>query len=129
MFDRPRYRLSDFDYGLPSELIAQTPPVVRTASRLLHVVGQKLGDRAFVDLPELLFPGDLLVFNDTKVIRSRLHGRKDSGGKVELLLERIVADDEAWMQLSASHPPRAESSLTLDGGARATVIERKGRFF
>jgi S-adenosylmethionine:tRNA ribosyltransferase-isomerase len=129
MSDSPRYRLSDFDYELPPELIAQTPAVARTASRLLHVAGAKLRDRAFADLPELLAPGDLLVFNDTKVIRSRLYGRKDSGGKVELLLERIVADDEAWMQLSASHPPRAGSSLLLDGGARATVIERKGRFF
>src|SRR5207247_676813 len=81
--------------------------VSRTASRLLHVAGAKLCDRAFADLPELLAPGDLLVFNDTKVIRSRLHGRKDSGGRVELLLERIVDDDEAWMQLSASHPPTA----------------------
>jgi S-adenosylmethionine:tRNA ribosyltransferase-isomerase len=129
MSDRPRYRLSDFDYELPSELIAQTPAIARTASRLLHVAGAKLRDRTFADLPELLAPGDLLVFNDTKVIRSRVHGRKNTGGKVELLLERIVADDEAWMQLSASHPPRAGSSLMLDGGARATVIERNGRFF
>jgi S-adenosylmethionine:tRNA ribosyltransferase-isomerase len=129
MSDSPRYRLSDFDYELPPELIAQTPAVARTASRLLHIAGAKLSDRAFADLPELLAPGDLLVFNDTKVIRSRLHGRKDSGGKVELLLERIVADDEAWMQLSASHPPRAGDSVALDGGARATVIERDGRFF
>jgi S-adenosylmethionine:tRNA ribosyltransferase-isomerase len=129
MSDSPRYRLSDFDYELPSELIAQTPAVARTASRLLHVAGAKVRDRGFADLPELLAPGDLLVFNDTKVIRSRVHGRKDSGGKVELLLERIVADDEAWMQLSASHAPRAGSSLMLDGGARATVIERNGRFF
>jgi len=129
MSDSPRYRLSDFDFELPPELIAQTPAVVRTASRLLHVAGAELRDRAFADLPELLAPGDLLVFNDTKVIRSRLYGRKDSGGKVELLLERIVADDEAWMQLSASHPPRAGSSFMLDGGARATVIQRDGRFF
>ena len=69
------------------------------------------------DLPELLVPGDLLVFNDTKVIRSRLRGRKPSGGKVELLLERIVAPDEAWMQLAASHPPRPGGSVLLDGGA------------
>ena len=129
MSDRPRYRVSDFDYELPPELIAQTPAIARTASRLLHVAGAKLRDCTFADLPELLAPGDLLVFNDTKVIRSRVHGRKDTGGKVELLLERIVADDEAWMQLSASHPPREGSSLMLDGGARATVIERNGRFF
>ena len=129
MSDSPRYRLSDFDYQLPSELIAQTPAVARTASRLLHVAGAKIRDRAFADLPELLASGDLLVFNDTKVIRSRVHGRKESGGKVELLLERVIADDEAWVQLSASHPPRAGSSLMLEGGVRATVIERNGRFF
>jgi S-adenosylmethionine:tRNA ribosyltransferase-isomerase len=129
MSDSPHYRLSDFDYQLPPELIAQTPAVWRGASRLLHVEGAKLRDRAFADLPELLAPGDLLVFNDTKVIRSRVHGRKDSGGKVELLLERILADDEAWMQLSASHPPKIGAGITLDGGARATVIEREGRFF
>ncbi len=129
MSDSPRYRLSDFDYVLPPELIAQTPAVSRSASRLLHVAGAKLCDRAFADLPEVLAPGDLLVFNDTKVIRSRLYGRKDSGGKVELLLERIVAGDEAWMQLSASHAPKPGASFTLDGGAKATVIEREGRFF
>jgi len=129
MSDSSRYRLSDFDYELPRELIAQTPAVSRSASRLLHVAGAKLRDRAFAELPEVLATGDLLVFNDTKVIRSRLHGRKVSGGKVELLLERIVADDEAWMQLSASHPPKPGASFALDGGARATIIERKGRFF
>ncbi len=129
MSDRPRYHLSDFDYELPPELIAQTPAPARTASRLLHVAAAKLGDRTFADLHDLLAPGDLLVFNDTMVLRSRLHGRKDSGGKVELLLERIVADDEAWMQLSASHPPKAGDGFMLDGGARATVVERKGRFF
>src|SRR6266542_2138875 len=129
MSDSPRYRLSDFDYELPPELIAQAPAGSRSASRLLHVDGAKVCNRAFADLPELLAPGNLLVFNDTKVIRSRLHGRKDSGGKVELLLERIVAGDEAWMQLSASHAPKPGASFTLDGGAKATVIAREGRFF
>jgi S-adenosylmethionine:tRNA ribosyltransferase-isomerase len=123
------YRLHDFDYDLPPELIAQKPAASRTASRLLHVAGAKLDDRTFLDLPELLAPGDLLIFNDTRVIRSRLHGRKPSGGKVELLLERIVAPGEAWMQLAASHPPRPGGSVLLDGGAQATVLERDGRFF
>jgi S-adenosylmethionine:tRNA ribosyltransferase-isomerase len=129
MSDRLRYRLSDFEYELPPELIAQAPAVSRTASRLLHVDGTKLIDRMFTDLPALIAPGDLLVFNDTRVIRSRLHARKQSGGRVELLLERILSDDEAWMQLSASHPPKAGAVLMLDGGARATVVERSGRFF
>jgi S-adenosylmethionine:tRNA ribosyltransferase-isomerase len=122
-------RLSDFDYDLPSELIAQAPPPSRTESRLLRVAGTKLHDGEFSDLPGLLVPGDLLVFNDTKVIRSRLHGRKPSGGKVELLLERIVSPAEAWMQLAASHLPRLGSSVLLEGGAEATVLERDGRFF
>jgi S-adenosylmethionine:tRNA ribosyltransferase-isomerase len=123
------YHLSDFDYDLPPDLIAQMPAASRTAARLLHVAGARLVDRAFSDLPGLLAPGDLLVFNDTKVVRSRIHGRKPSGGKVELLLERFVAPAEAWMQLAASHVPRPGGSVLLEGGARATVLERDGRFF
>ena len=128
MSEHPRYRLSDFDYDLPAELIAQTPAAKRAESRLMHVAGATITDRAFADLPELLAPGDLLVFNDTKVIRSRLHGRRDTGGRVELLLERIVAPNEAWMQLSASHPPKPGGRVLLDGGASAIVQERDGRF-
>ncbi len=114
---------------MPPGLIAQAPAAARTASRLLHVAGVKLDDRAFSELPALLVSGDLLIFNDTKVIRSRLRGHKASGGKVELLLERIVAPGEAWMQLAASHPPRPGGSVLLEGGAQATVLERDGRFF
>ncbi len=83
----------------------------------------------FDELPELLSPGDLLVFNDTRVVHSRLRGRKPSGGKVELLLERMVGKDQAWMQLRASHPPQLSGTIELPGGAIATVIERDGRFF
>jgi S-adenosylmethionine:tRNA ribosyltransferase-isomerase len=129
MSDRPRYRLSDFDYELPPELIAQTPAARRSGSRLLHVAGATLDDRTFEDLPALLSPGDLLVFNDTKVVRSRLRGRRETGGKVELLLERILAPNEAWMQLAASHPPKVGGRILLDGGATAVVEERDGRFF
>ncbi|HKE42130.1 MAG TPA: tRNA preQ1(34) S-adenosylmethionine ribosyltransferase-isomerase QueA [Casimicrobiaceae bacterium] len=123
------YRLSDFDYDLPRELIAQRPADARSASRLLHVAGSVLEDRNFTALPELLDAGDLLVVNDTRVIRSRLLGRKSSGGRVELLLERIVATDQAWMQLGASHPPGVGGQIELSGGASATVVERDGRFF
>lgn len=123
------YRLSDFDYDLPPELIAQTPAPSRSASRLLHVAARGFHDRMFSDLAELLVPGDLLVFNDTQVMRSRLKGRKPSGGQVELLLERIVAPAEAWMQVAASHLPRLGTSILLEGGAEATVLERDGRFF
>lgn len=123
------FRLSDFDYELPPELIAQRPAAERSASRLLHVAGAWLEEFAFGALPELLRPGDVLVFNDTKVIRSRLRGCKPSGGRIELLLERIVAPDEAWVQLSASHPPRVGANIDLPGGATAVVAERDGRFF
>jgi len=129
MSQTPRYRLSDFDYELPPELIAQVPPRARTASRLMRVAGATIEDRLFAELPELLSPGDLLVLNDTKVIRSRLRGRRETGGRVELLLERILAPDEAWMQLAASHPPKPGGLILLAGGATAVVQARDGRFF
>ena len=129
MTTRKPYRLSDFDFDLPGELIAQAPAPERSGSRLLHVAGARLVDLAFGALPELLVPGDLLVFNDTRVVRSRIVGRKPSGGRVELMLERIVAPREAWMQLRASHPPRVGGKVDLPGGASATVCERDERFF
>jgi S-adenosylmethionine:tRNA ribosyltransferase-isomerase len=123
------YRLSDFDYALPPELIAQVPAVTRSASRLLHVDGMHRSDLAFTDLPSLLSPGDLVVFNDTRVINARVFGEKATGGKAELLIERVVADNEAWAQVRASHPPRPGSVLTLAGGARARVLARDERFY
>jgi S-adenosylmethionine:tRNA ribosyltransferase-isomerase len=129
MTTRKTYHLSDFDFDLPSELIAQVPAPERSASRLLHVAGARRGDLVFGALPELLAPGDLLVFNDTRVVRSRIVGRKPSGGKVELMLERIVAPREAWMQLRASHPPRVGGRIDLPAGVSATVCERDERFF
>jgi S-adenosylmethionine:tRNA ribosyltransferase-isomerase len=126
---RKPYRLSDFNFDLPSELIAQVPAPERSGSRLLRVSGTGLLDLSFGALPELLVPGDLLVFNDTRVVRSRIVGRKHSGGRVELMLERIVAPCEAWMQLRASHPPGVGATIELPGGASATVCERDERFF
>jgi S-adenosylmethionine:tRNA ribosyltransferase-isomerase len=124
-----RLRLSDFDYELPRELIAQVPSPERTGSRLLHVDGAALADLAFIDLPRLVAPGDLLVMNDTRVIKSRIKATKQTGGKVELLLERLLAPDRALFQLRVSHPPKFGSELTLPGGARATVVDRRDRFF
>jgi len=129
MSEPPTYRLSDFDYELPAELIAQAPTESRSASRLMRVAGDTIEDRTFSELPDLLSPGDLVVFNDTRVIRSRLRGRRETGGRVELLLERITAPYEAWMQLSASHPPKPGGRVRLPGGASAVVEERDGRFF
>jgi len=123
------YGLSDFDYALPPELIAQTPAPERTASRLLHVDGNERADLSFADLRRLLDPADLLVLNDTRVIKSRLHAMKPSGGKVELLLERIVGTHEALFQLRASHPPRVGGVVILPGKAEATVVARADRFF
>ena len=125
----PAGRLSDFDYALPAHLVAQVPAPERTGSRLLHVVGTTLADLRFADLPRLVARGDLLVFNDTRVIKSRLHAVKPSGGKVELLLERILASDEGLFQLRASHPPRVGGRIDLPGGIAATVIGRHDRFF
>ena len=88
----PVYRLRDFEFELPPELIAQVPVEPRSSSRLLHVEGQRREDRAFADLPGLLRAGDLLVFNDTRVIKARVFADKKTGGKVELLVERIVAE-------------------------------------
>jgi S-adenosylmethionine:tRNA ribosyltransferase-isomerase len=124
-----RYTLSDFDFALPDELIAQVPAASRSASRLLDVDGAGLADRRFADLPRLLSPGDLAVFNDTRVIRARVLGTKPSGGRVEMLVERILAADQAWVQMKASHLPRPEGTIDLAGGARAQVLERDGRFF
>jgi S-adenosylmethionine:tRNA ribosyltransferase-isomerase len=129
MSERRAYKLSDFDYELPPELIAQRPARERAQSRLLHVRGSKLADLAFAAIPELLSPGDALIVNDTRVIPARLRGQRDTGGRVELLLERLLAPDEAWMQLAASHPPKKPGGrIFLDGGASATVLERDGRF-
>jgi S-adenosylmethionine:tRNA ribosyltransferase-isomerase len=125
-----RYTLSDFDFELPPDLVAQVPAPTRSASRLLDVRdAAHLLDRAFADLPALLAPGDLAVFNDTRVMRARIVGTKPTGGRVEMLVERIVADDEAWVQLKASHLPRAGTHVELDGGARAEVLQRDERFF
>jgi S-adenosylmethionine:tRNA ribosyltransferase-isomerase len=122
-------RLSDFDYALPPDLIAQVPVPERTGSRLLHVAGTALADLGFAELPRLVARGDLLVFNDTRVIKSRLRAVKPSGGRVELLLERVLAQNEGLFQLRASHPPRIGGRIELPGGVRATVVGRQDRFF
>jgi len=99
--------VSEFDYELPAELIAQHPAAERTASRLLHVdTHGEVHDLRFTDLPQLVEPRDVLVLNDTRVIRARLFGRKPSGGQVELFVERIVAEREALALMRAGHSPK-----------------------
>jgi S-adenosylmethionine:tRNA ribosyltransferase-isomerase len=122
-------RLDDFDYHLPEELIAQTPLTERCASRLLVIDDQGLEDRVFSDLPDYLNAGDLLVFNDTRVIHARLYGVKDSGGQVEVLIERPIGRHEALAQVRASKSPRAGSQLRLANALDVTVLGRVGEFF
>jgi S-adenosylmethionine:tRNA ribosyltransferase-isomerase len=122
--------LSDFDFALPAELIAQHPAPERSASRLLDGRADVPVDRVFRELPQLLDAGDLLVFNDTRVIKARLLGAKASGGAVEALVERLLPGDEAWVHLRASKSPKAGSLVHFDapGGARfdAEVLGRAG---
>jgi len=120
--------ISDFDYDLPDSLIAQYPPTDRRDSRLL-VVADGIDDRRFSDLPALLCPGDLLVFNDTRVIRARLAATKETGGRAELLLERVAGDRTAVAHIRASKSPKAGSRLLLPGDAEAEVTGREGEFF
>ena len=123
--------VSDFDYELPNALIARFPPPRRRDSRLLVVGGSegRLADRQFRDLPACLRAGDLLVMNDTRVIKARLRGHKPSGGAVEILIERLLAPTRALAQVRASKTPKSGSTIELPEAARATVAGRDGAFF
>ncbi|WP_159016229.1 tRNA preQ1(34) S-adenosylmethionine ribosyltransferase-isomerase QueA [Cognatiluteimonas profundi] len=122
---------TDFHYELPQELIAQAPLPVRSDSRLLVVQQEPaaLVDASIRDLPQWLQPGDLLVFNDTRVIPARLFGQKPTGGRVEILIERLLPDDQALVQIGASKSPRAGSRIALDAGGDVEVIAREGEFY
>jgi len=124
-------RLSDFDYILPRELIAQFPLERRADSRLLCLEGNSgaLEDRLFRDLPELLDPGDLLVLNDTRVMAARLYGRKETGGRVEILIERVCAPRRALAQLRASKSPLAGARIQLSERYWVEVLGRQGDLF
>jgi S-adenosylmethionine:tRNA ribosyltransferase-isomerase len=122
---------SDFHFDLPPELIAQTPLAERSASRLLVVdaAEDRIEDRRFTDLVELLRAGDLLIFNDTRVLPARLFGRKESGGAAEILIERITGAHEARVQLGVSKKPKAGGRIVFEDGSTATVLGRDGEFF
>jgi S-adenosylmethionine:tRNA ribosyltransferase-isomerase len=126
---RQRLTVDDFDYDLPEALIAQHPAAERTGSRLLRLGRDGVSDHAFADLPRFLSPGDLLVFNDTRVIKARMFGQKDTGGRVEVLIERVLGPHEALAQIKASHAPRPGASLRLAGAIDATVLERDDDLF
>ena len=124
-------RLDDFDYELPQELIAQFPAGERGGSRLLHLDGRTgaLTDRQFRDIAGLVAPGDVVVFNDTRVIKARLAGKKKSGGRVEVMVERVLGANEVLAQIGANHPTRTGSTLLLADAVEATVLGREREFF
>jgi S-adenosylmethionine:tRNA ribosyltransferase-isomerase len=131
-------QLSDFNYELPNDLIAQHPLANRTDSRLLELRPDEdqhvqLVDRQFREILDLVKPGDLLVFNDTKVIPARLHGKKETGGLVELLIERISGEQQAWVQVRASKVPKTGSIVHIQNQAGETfdveMIGYDGRFY
>jgi S-adenosylmethionine:tRNA ribosyltransferase-isomerase len=124
-------RASDFHYELPRELIAQCPPERRGASRLLCLdADDALSDRVMSDFPQQLRPGDLLVFNDTKVIPARLFGSKETGGRVEILVERLLDEREMLVQLRASKAPKPGARIFIEGAdAALRVCGREGEFY
>ncbi len=122
-------RTDEFDFQLPEQLIAQHPPQQRGSSRLLQLRGGKLNDLGFNDLASLVRKHDVLVLNDTRVLKARLFGTKVSGGKIEVLVERIIGEHEVLAQIRASKPPRQNSRLLLAEELSATVLTREGEFY
>ena len=122
-------RTEEFDFSLPEQLIAQHPPTQRGASRLLHTFDGTLEDCRFADLLQLIQPNDVLVLNDTRVIKARLFGNKQSGGSVEVLVERALNDHDVLAQVRASKSPKAGSKLLLADALSVEVLGREGEFF
>ena len=124
-------RRADFAYDLPEDLIAQRPPIERSGSRLLHLerATARLHDLRFTDLPTLLRAGDLLVFNDTRVIPARVVGSKPTGGQVEILLERVLEGRRILAHAHASKPLRADVPVSLPGGVQARYVGRRDDLF
>lgn len=124
--------LSDFDFELPPELIAQYPLADRSASRLLHITTDVIEDKHFTDIESYLRPGDLLIANNTRVIKARLLGRKETGGAVEALVERVTGEKSAIAMVRASKSPKPGTKLifSADGAEETvTVTGRQGEFF
>ena len=118
------FTLSDFDFQLPDELVAQHPAAERSGSRLLDGTQATPVDRIFRELPGLLKAGDLLVFNDTKVVKARIFGAKPTGGKLELLIERVLQGHEVVAHMKVSKKPPVGTTLAMDGGFTATLTGR-----
>ncbi len=124
-------QLADFDYHLPETLIAQAPLPERTASRLLVVdpAKQQIEDQQFIGLYTLLTPGDLLVFNNTRVVPARLFGQKATGGKIEVMVERVLDDHELLAHIRSSKSPKPGTQLILESRINCTMQERRGDLF
>ncbi|RMH13923.1 MAG: tRNA preQ1(34) S-adenosylmethionine ribosyltransferase-isomerase QueA [Gammaproteobacteria bacterium] len=123
------FEKSDYAFDLPPELIAQYPADKRADSRLLNLCRNRCTDLQFRDLPRLLKSGDLLVFNDTRVIQSRLFGHKSTGGRVEVFVEKIISPTEAWCLIRASRSPRLDSQIKFDSGHTASITARRNGAF
>ncbi len=122
--------IDDFDFDLPPQLVAQQPPAQRGSSRLLVALpGQPLADAVFGDLPAHIAAGDLLVFNNTRVMKARLFGQKASGGKIEALVERVLDAHTALAHVRSSKSPKPGTELVFEGGLRATMQARHGELF
>ncbi|TVL22871.1 S-adenosylmethionine:tRNA ribosyltransferase-isomerase [Shewanella xiamenensis] len=124
-------RVTDFSFDLPDELIARYPMAQRTASRLLTLDGNTgtLADKQFTDLLEMINPGDLMVFNNTRVIPARLFGQKSSGGKLEILVERMLDDKRILAHVRSSKSPKVDSIIHLDGGYEMKMAARHDALF
>jgi S-adenosylmethionine:tRNA ribosyltransferase-isomerase len=123
------YTLSDFDFDLPPERIAQVPLPDRTASRLLQLDGDRVTDRRFADIVDQLAPGDLLVMNNTRVLKARFFGVKETGGQVEVLVERVLDTRTVLAQVRASKSPKPGTRIRLADAFDVTAGERAGEFF
>ena len=121
--------LSDFDFDLPKSLIAQNPPENRTDSRLLVPQLDLITDTNFHQIGKFLRPGDLLVMNNTRVIPARLFGHKASGGKVEIMIERLLSDTQVLAMIKASRAPKIDSFITLENGDKAQIIAKEKGFY
>ncbi len=124
-------KIQDFDFDLPPDLIAQFPPEQRASSRMLHLEGSSgaLRDADFADLPSYLRAGDVMVFNDTRVIKARLYGVRDTGGRVEVMVERILDAQRVQAVIRASHAPKPGSRLFLCDAIEVAVLEREHDFY
>ena len=124
-------KTQDFNFSLPPELIAQFPITQRAGSRMLCLDGKKgtLQDAMFVDLPKYMQPGDVIIFNDTRVIKARLFGTKESGGKLEIMVERVLDEHCVLAMIRASHSPKNGATFKLSGVIPVTVLGRENDFY